>query len=319
MSELLTFTRESEDERRTLFAKTRLSGKLMANQVRFLSKSGVLPVHFEDGTRVLYISDVHAPAHNRLAMWALFQFIRWYRPHTVVFIGDVNDMFSLSMWPASPRVPVNPQWELDETRKLIYKVLQLGVYWVVVIDGNHEDRLNRWVTKYCKQFSHLTDPTTREPALSIPRLMGFRHDDPITFITGADGKGGYEGGLWVNNHHKAEHGSYVQPTPGDSVRKHAETFHRDTVIGHTHRMGAFARRLNNDTLTGVELGCLIDWNHPFFNYHVQNDWHLGFGVGTVFGGKMHVQPVPIIEGLDDEGNPRFYFVYGNKVFSSSDR
>lgn len=319
MSSLLTFTNESESDRRALFQKTRLAGRLMANDVRFMAKSGVLPVNFPDGIRVVYISDVHAPAHNKLAMWALFAFIRWYRPHAVVFIGDVNDMFSLTMWPKSPRVPSNPQWEIDETKQLIYKVLKLGVYWVVVIDGNHEDRLGRWITKYCPAFAHLINPDTREPALNIPTLMNFRPSDPITFCTGTDGKGGYEGGLWINDHLKAEHGTAVKPVSGASVQTHAEHFYRDTVTGHTHRMGQFARRLNNDVLTGTELGCLIDVWHPFFNYATSNDWHLGFGVGTVFGGKMHVQPVPIIEGLDDEGQPRFYFVYGNKVFASSDR
>lgn len=318
MNKLKTFTPESEAERRNLFDKVKL-GNVPAATNRYLSFSGVLPVSLPDGIRVLFLPDTHAPAHNKLIYWAMFQFMSWYRPHMVVFIGDVNDLFALSMWPKPPRTSVNPQGEIDDTRRLIYKVLKHGPYWVVVIDGNHEDRMIRWLTKFSPQFAHYLDPVTREPVVSLHQLMGFRPDDPVTFITGADQRGGFEGGLWINDHFKAEHGSIVKPTPGDSARGHAEKHHRDTAIGHTHRMGASSRQLTGDTLTGVELGCLVDWDHPFFAYSPSHDWHHGFGVGTVFGGKLHVQPVPIIGTKDESGQLRYVFTYADKVFTSSDR
>jgi hypothetical protein len=322
------FVVESEAERRALFDKVRIGKNLHPNEYHYLTFSGVLPVTLPDNLRMVALPDVHCPAHNKRVFWSVLQFLKWYRPHVVLFIGDVADMFQLSTWPKHPRTRVNPQGEIDDTRDLIYKVMksgpvidnvQTGPFWVLDIEGNHEDRIIRYLTKVCPTLAHFLDAKTREPIVHLPNLMGFKPDDPITFITGRDERGGFEGGICFNEQLHAEHGSIVKPVPGASVQAHCEKYHRSTMTGHTHRMGTYSRQVLDKEIYGVELGCLVDIEHPYFAYAGATDWHLGFGVVNVLNGKVHVQPVPIQSSLDDRGQLQYYFTYADKVFVSSDR
>jgi len=316
-----TFTNETEAARLELFKQVQIANLGSDEVYRFLSYSGVLPVNLPDGIRLMILPDMHCPAHNVLIWRAINQFQTWFRPHIGIAIGDWNDLLAMSMWPKMPRTVVRPQDEIDESRRAAYKVIRLGAYWFIIIDGNHEDRMIRGLCKLVPQFAHYLDPVTREPIANLHQLMGFQSDDPVTFITGNDERGGFEGGVMLNDDLKLEHGVLVKPVPGDSVRGHAEKWHRNTVTGHTHRMGQFARQLaSNKVLRGTELGCLVDWDKPNFAFASGHDWHHGFAVGIVHGGVVHVQPIPIIESLDAKsGQRKYFFTYADQVFVSSDR
>ena len=85
-------------------------------------------------------------------------------------------------------------------------------FWTGVTEGNHDwDRWSRFLTNTCPTLSHFLDPNTRNPINGMVNMMGFTPEDPITFFSGLDERGGYEGGILVNNEYKLEHGEIVKP------------------------------------------------------------------------------------------------------------
>jgi len=289
------------------------------NSFSYLSFSGVLPVTYPDGTRVAYIPDMHAPAHNRQMLWGIKQFLLDFQPHIIKYIGDISDLFWLSRWPKPPRVVAHVQFEMDETRRLIDWLSEdlVCLVRVIVITGNHDDRFRRYLTDPASGISNLLDFQTREPLLSFHGLLGYKPDDPITFIYDLHERGGYGGGVLVNNDMQFRHGYIVRPKPGASPLADAERIGRSLVQGHTHRAGIRARQIGDRTLVAIELGHVVDTNHPYMGYsNLLNNWHPAIGVSTTAGGKLHLQVLPIKQV---GGDNKYTLVYDGKVYRSTDR
>jgi hypothetical protein len=317
------FSPETEEERRALFAQARLGNGGPLDSFLTFSNSQPLPLWLPDGFRGMLYPDSHAPAQDVRACEMVFRFADWFRPHANIHVGDFSDMFHLGRWPKAPRTPVNGQGEMEESGKHAREVATRGNPFHTFFNmGNHdEDRMIRFLTNNCPGFAHYIDPKTRNPVLSMVNMMGFQKGDRVTFLSGVDERGGYEGGLLINNHMSVVHGEKVKSTPGESARTTAEAFMQDVVMGHVHRLGSFARDIDGGVLMGYELGCLVDLNHPYFSYAHGNqfNWHLGFGVFFVHGGRVHVQLIPIEEALDDEGRLQYWFAFNGRIFKSNHR
>lgn len=287
---------------------------------QFLTFSGVLPLNVPDGTKIAVLPDIHCPAHNRTLMWAILSFLKDYRPDIIIFIGDVADVFALSAWPNPPRSVKNIQGELDETRRLVDKIISVSsCKQVFYIMGNHEDRVFRYLKNVAPGAATVLDYNTREPVLSFHGLMGYKIGDPVTFIYDLAEQGGFGGGLRVNDDITFHHGFIVRPNPGASPRADSARFGVSTVTGHTHRLGFSATQSACDVIRSCELGNLVDTNHAYLSYaNTLNNWHPGFGVATVVGGKLHLETIPVRPILD-EGNSKLVFTFAGKTYSQSDR
>jgi hypothetical protein len=287
---------------------------------RFLTFAGILPVNLPDGVRIAVLPDMHIPAHHRLVIWAILQFLKVFQPHIVILIGDALDMFALSRYDKPPRSVKNPQEEFDQGRRLLDEILEVsGAFWLIVIPGNHEDRITRYLTAEAPGIASVLDPYTREPILSFHGQMGYTPDDPVTFIYGTQERGGLDGGFVLNDDLTFMHGLAVKKVPGASPRTMMDLLGQSFVHGHTHRLGLVAREVTDKVLQGIELGNLVDPSHDFMAYATMlNNWHPGFAVGHVHNGITHLQPIPIIPVMKD-GKLKFVFTYAGKVYTQSDR
>jgi len=287
---------------------------------KFLTFAGILPVKLPDGTKIIVLPDIHVPAHNKKLLWAVLEFLKDYQPHIVILIGDVADVFALSRWPAPPRVVKDMQKELDITRRLVDKIIEVsGCIHVFYIMGNHEDRVNRYLTDPAAGLSKIVDFNTREPILSFHALMGYKPGDPVTFIYDLQEKGGYGGGIYVNGDLLFHHGYIVRPNPGASPRADADNTGKSTGHGHTHRAGFSARETTSGVIRAFELGHLVDVEHPYMGYaNLLNNWHPAIGAGIVVGGKVHLKVLPIKQ-VTTNGQSRFKFTFGKRVYTQSDR
>ena len=287
---------------------------------KFLTFAGILPVNLPDGTKIVVLPDIHVPAHNKKLLWAVLEFLNDYKPHIVVLIGDVADVFALSRWPAPPRVVKNMQKELDQTRRLVDKIIEVsGCIHVFYIMGNHEDRVYRYLTDPAAGVANIVDFDTREPILSFHALMGYKPGDPVTFIYDLQEKGGYGGGIYVNDDLMFHHGYIVRPNPGSSPRADADNTGHSTGHGHTHRAGFSARETTSGVIRAYEFGHLVDPEHPYLGYaNLLNNWHPAIGAGMIVGGKVHMKVLPIKQVTKD-GQSRFTFTFGKKVYRQSDR
>lgn len=286
----------------------------------FLSFAGILPVFLPDGTKVAVLPDIHAPAHHKLIMWAVKEWLKDFRPHILMVIGDLADMFALSAWPKPPRVVVDGQKELDESRRLLDSLVAVsGAQYTFVIMGNHEDRIRRYLTNPASGLGSIVDFATREPVLSFHQLMGYKPGDRVIFIYDQQEAGGWGGGVVVNDEFEFHHGFIVRPNPGASPRADADRTGRSTGHGHTHRAGMGARETTSGILRWFEFGHLADPSHAYLGYaNLLNNWHPAVGAGLVVGGKLHLQTLPI-KHVTINGQPRFVFTYAGKVYTQSDR
>lgn len=287
----------------------------------FLTFNGLLPVNLPDGTRVAVLPDLHVPAHNKKVIWAVKAFLKDFQPHIIVLIGDVADVFALSRWPSPPRVVKNMQKELDEARRLVDEFIRISgclhVFWIM---GNHEDRAFRYLTDPAAGVANILDFKTHEPILSFHGLMGYGPKDPVTFVYDLHEKGGYGGGIVVNDDMEFHHGYIVRPQPGASPRADVDRTGRSTAHGHTHRAGFSARET---TLKGVlrayELGHLVDPEHDYLGYaNLLNNWHMAVGAGFINGGKVHLKVLPVKQ-VKIDGQRRFALTFAGKVYVQSDR
>lgn len=287
---------------------------------KFLTFAGILPVKLPDGTKIVILPDIHVPAHNKKLLWAVLEFLKDFQPHIVILIGDVADVFALSRWPAPPRVVKNMQRELDQTRRLVDKIIEVsGCYHLFYIMGNHEDRAYRYLTDPAAGLANIVDFNTREPILSFHALMGYKPGDPVTFIYDLQEKGGYGGGILVNDDLEFHHGYIVRPNPGASPRADSDRTGKSTAHGHTHRAGMSARETTVGMVRSFELGHLVDPEHPYMGYaNLLNNWHPAIGAGLIVGGKVHLKVLPIKQVTKD-GQTRFKFTFGKKVYTQSDR
>lgn len=287
----------------------------------FLTFAGILPINLPNGTRGVILPDAHVPAHNRRLFWAILQFLAKFQPDVMVSIGDWADIFALSRHPKALRQVTNPQGEFEEAKRLWDDVMDIsGAAWSFMILGNHEDRVYRFLQDMAPQLGGIVDPLTREP-LSIHAQMGYGPNDKVTFLYGTEERGGYEGGLLINNDLSLHHGIIVRPKPGASPLADMDRWAWSIAHGHTHRMGMVARDTSTSVLRGYELGMLVDPDHSYLAYARQMfpNWHPGFAVFTVHNGVVHLQPVPVMPIADAAGHSKLAFTWNGEVFTESDR
>ena len=238
----ITRSKEEQALREQILSGVRV-GKLDLKS-NYLTFNGILPINLPDGTRVVVLPDIHAPAHHEAIMWSIKEFLHDYQPHILILIGDVCDAFGLSAWPKNPRVPSDLNAELWEARKLIDELIEVsGCEHCFIIMGNHEDRARRWLMNYGATISKVTDPASHEPILSFHQMMGYKPGDKVTFVYDMQQGGGFGGGLLINDDLKLIHGYIVRPRPGASPRAVADGNLTSTVHGHTHRLGANYREM----------------------------------------------------------------------------
>lgn len=294
-----------------------MSVSALGTRESFLTYSGILPVNFPDGTRFMIYPDTHIPAHHRRLFWAVLRLAATYKPHVNIAIGDWLDVFGLSRHPKPLRAIVRPQDEFDEGKRIWDELMDVsGATWGYIMAGNHEDRIYRFLQDLAPALGGIVTPSNREP-LNFHNLMGFTPNDNTTFLYGVEERGGFEGGMIINNDFNMHHGIIVKPQPGASAQADMMKWQWNIGHGHTHRMGHSA--VGN--LRSYEFGHLVDPDHAYLAYAKKMfpNWAYGLAAGIVYNGKAYITPIPVIPMPDENGATRLGFVWEGKVYFESDR
>ena len=199
------------------------------------------------------IPDVHVPFHSRHAVRRLIQYLTEERPDRIVFLGDVMDFHALSVHRQDPKWQDSLEKELKAGRRFLAQVREASPgARIQYIQGNHEDRWNRYVAG-------------RVPAL---RLVGIKWPDAldmaareIEVVNTAKKK------LWLptsmGQRVRIMHGHELKGSskfPGGHAYNIACRLGCNVHIGHTHRLGLLAGVAGNKEVFGVEGGYLGDHN-----------------------------------------------------------
>ena len=218
-------------------------------------------------------SDAHIPIHSEERLAAAFAACRG--ADHVVIIGDWLDAYPVMSHLKNPAFSGTLQDEINVARALLAELRRIvgPKCRIDYIEGNHEDRIRRFLWKY--PGLHGLD------ALTVPSLLGLS-DFNITYHPQS---GFVEYGV------RFKHGSVVRPQAGYAARAEMLRHRSSGFSGHTHRMGMTMQTDAEGRITEWwEVGHLLDESKA--EYVAAADWQPGFLVVEIRDdGSLHATPV----------------------------
>jgi len=213
--------------------------------------------------KIVILSDQHARYHDRRTEDAVLNFLSDFKPNLIVNNGDLFDFEALSSF----RKTLAARASLEEDKAWGNALLcaQRAVVpdaEIVLIEGNHEERLERYLLDNAEALS---------ASLNVPGFCEL--PDYVEYI-GPYGMGLDWHGVLVY------HGSRLGINPSKAELLDAGT---SGVSGHTHRLGSYYHTDRSGAHAWYMGGCLCNINGPdvppSFRGPRLNDWQQGFVVG----------------------------------------
>lgn len=227
---------------------------------------------------VLIVSDAHIPYHSPVWWDLLLQVGRALRPKHLVIIGDFGDFYAVSDHDKSAERANRFDEELEAVEKHLDELDALGATDKLYIEGNHEDRLKRYLMKN----PALSRVVTTEKLLRL-------------------GERGWE---FVPYKRHAQRGAIhythdVGSAGRNAVFRALDVYGHSVVTGHTHRLAYIVEgNAVGDCKLSAMFGCGLDIEAvEYMNLaKARRDWALGFGIGYVdpSSGYTYLVPVPVV-------------------------
>lgn len=246
--------------------------------------------HFEDWgavvipgpMRVLILSDLHIPYHDKTAILTALKWGRETGVDTVLLNGDTADFFSASFWEKDPRKRLMVA-EIDMCKQF-FSTLREGFPHARIIakQGNHEERWGRYMSVKAPELLGV-------PEFEAQEILGLKRHG-IEWI--AEKRPVRLGHLNVihGHEHNFAISNPVNPARGFFLRSKAHC-----LGGHFHQTSQHAEKnLEEKVVATWSTGCLCDL-HP--DYRPINAWNHGFAFVEVFNdGTFNVKNMTIIGG-----------------------
>lgn len=244
-------------------------------------------------TKLVVVSDLQIGYQDDESLASVSKFLKDFQPDTFVMNGDIIDMTSLSRF----ALTLEERASLSVQR---FGLLNRLVHWrqvmpyakMVYVMGNHEERLQRYMTENAPELEGL---------LNFRTFAGL---DEINVTLVEPYGAGYE---WP------ERGKHkVLITHGELIRVNTAAANMEVeggsgITGHTHRLSSHYRTNRTGAHAWYEGGCLcrIDGVVPPARPGVQN-WQQGFIVGYATERMWNVYQVSITN---------HQFVWGGKLYA----
>ncbi len=235
----------------------------------------------KDGSRILVaFNDMQVPFHDKASVKAVLRFALEFDPTHLVVPGDAMDFYQMSAFDKNPSRQFRFKDELETGHRVI-RDIELATpkadrYW---IDGNHEDRMRRWLWRHGAAIAGL-------PSLEPQQLL---HLDAWTYLT--YGSSVDIMGVIV------EHGEMAGVnTAGRMLVKRGKS----GICGHTHRFHDFHLTNASGSHRYIENGCLCSMRPEFV---ARPNWQHAFTYGFVAAGTLRLFPTLIqSDGFRAEGH-----------------
>jgi len=208
---------------------------------------------------IVCLSDFHIPFHDEAAVFAAIRWINDCKPKAIYILGDLLDAYSLSRFEKDPRE--RSIAEEAEIAKDILAYIKRACKKVTLIDGNHEERILRYTSKYAPELMGIVK--TIPELLDLDKL-GIKH---VPY-----------GQVHVLNELVLKHGTRIATGAGQSVRKEMGIEGASVCMGHSHRLAVVYHSNRNHTIVGVENGHLSDQGKQKYLKASDGvaDWQQGF-------------------------------------------
>jgi len=225
---------------------------------------------------VLVLGDVHFPWPNKKALRDLQRVISAVKPHTILQIGDLLDLYGLSSFSKEPGVGLTLKQEAALARDFIC-LMQDSCENYIQLEGNHEERLRRRLKDEADLAS--THPSMRE-LLGVPAASWVPYRQH-KFI----GKVAYVHDIGFSG---------VHATPATLAAMQA-----NVVYGHTHRANmAYGGDVRGERHVCMNVGWLGDSAAcDYLPEARKKDWQTAVGLVSYSGsGAVHMQILPFVNG-----------------------
>lgn len=214
--------------------------------------------------RVIFLSDVHVPHHSK-AYWTLVKkVLKDIGIDLIVLLGDFMDCWDLSRYEKDPAIKSKFIYELEVANCLLDE-LQAFKIPIWYFEGNHEDRLRRWIIERPQMFG----------VIDMPKLLRLRERN-IRWIK-FDPK---QATKILNSKLYARH---CPATKGEHVAAaNAKKSGVSLITGHVHRFQNSYYTFLDRTVKGYSIGFGGNMDSGVFNYIEGHDtWQMGFSIATI--------------------------------------
>ncbi|MEO6086935.1 MAG: metallophosphoesterase [Umezawaea sp.] len=240
------------------------------------------------GKRYVVISDTQMPYEDRKALKAVIRFIGEYQPDEVVQIGDLMDYPQPARWSKDSAAEYEGSVFEDSVhaKRCFFEPLR-KVYDgpVGIIEGNHDLRPRTYLSKYAPALAG-TSVFNFEILLDFDAFGVTKLPDWYEFAP-----------KWVMTHGHLGNIS-LSRIAGNTALNAAKKLGVSVVMGHTHRVGKGSHSVGYDgkilqTLTGVEVGNLMNMKAAGYLKGGAANWQQGIGIVHVDGAHVHAEAVSI--------------------------
>ena len=229
--------------------------------------------------RVFFFPDTHAPFIDERAWKVAIKAARGFKPDVVVHMGDLADCYTVSAHSKNPERVLTLRDEIVQVRALRKQMEALDPSRLIFIEGNHEDRLRRYLQD------------------KAPELFGLVSIDDLLKLS----ENGWQftpykqyakiGKLHLT-HDTGNSGKYT-------TARALEAFQASVVIGHHHALGYLvAGDAKGKHQVAAQFGWLGDFRSIDYLQQVKawRNWSHGFGTGyhDRKSGVVWLTPHPIV-------------------------
>jgi predicted MPP superfamily phosphohydrolase len=229
--------------------------------------------------RVVSLFDIHHPVNIDLT--GVLKFIEDFKPHIIVLGGDTFDLNYFSRWAemspnalSGDKFKADMEWGNDFLDKIESRMVKKRPR-KIFIEGNHEERIRRFIDKY----PYLNEMLALKRELHIEeRKWEWIAENNYAKV----GKLYYVHGHYTNKYHS---------------EKHLRVYGKNIRYGHKHdtQMYMTVSPIDYHRRTARSIPCLCTTN-PAFLRSRPNSWINGFQYAHIAEDGNFYESVPLIQG-----------------------
>jgi hypothetical protein len=191
--------------------------------------------------------------------------VRKVRPDRVIIAGDLLDALDLSHFNKVPEFGDRYDEEIAYANLFLDALRAVYRGQIDIIEGNHEMRLKQLVWGNAPALSGMSGFSISERLQLKERGIGWHEvqDGAAKFVDNYIEDQGFLVG----------HFNIARKGAGNTVRGLLDTYGKNIVQSHCHRMALIYKRQYDRTLIGVECGCMCSLKPTWMK---QTDWSNGF-------------------------------------------
>lgn len=248
---------------------------------------GAGPLNASNVVKILLQPDAHYPFHDKRATELVYRVAERTRPDVLVILGDHWDFWAISDHRKDPLRKNNMEAEIRSGDEALRIYEKLGFKRLIFCEGNHEQRLSRYVADHASDALRALAPAGLLQTRTVAEALDLK-------------RRGWE---WIPYKDYGRigrlHFTHDVERAGKTAHEHAQAdFETSSVIGHTHRLSMMVRgNYHGQWHTGAMLGWLGDWRQIDYRHQmkVRREWPLGFGMAYIEKDTdiTHLNPVLI--------------------------